>query len=126
MRVLLDTAALIYVLGSPERLGKRATATLANSENVLELSSVSLVEIAIKSGLGKLKLHVGDVRQAIQDLSIRVLPYTADHAFQLFALPTHHPDPFDRQIISQALNEGLPVVTPDETFRRYQGLRVIW
>jgi hypothetical protein len=37
-------------------------------------------------------------RQAVEDLDIRVLPYTADHAFHLFDLPLHHSDPFDRHL----------------------------
>jgi PIN domain nuclease of toxin-antitoxin system len=55
-----------------------------------------------------------------------VLPYTSDHAFQLFTLPRHHNDPFDRQIIAQALLEDIPVVTPDDKFSLYKGLKVIW
>ena len=47
------------------------------------------------------------------------------HAFRLFDLPAHHADPFDRQIIAQALVEDIPVVTPDEAFRQYEGLRVV-
>jgi PIN domain nuclease of toxin-antitoxin system len=54
------------------------------------------------------------------------LPYRADHAFSLFDLPLHHSDPFDRQIIAQALSEQIPVVTPDEKFGLYKGLKVIW
>jgi PIN domain nuclease of toxin-antitoxin system len=42
------------------------------------------------------------------------------------AMPTHHADPFDRQIIAQALVEKVPGVTPDEAFTRYEGLKVIW
>ena len=38
-----------------------------------------------------------------------VLPYSAEHAFRLFDLPTHHADPFDRQIIAQALAEDIAV-----------------
>jgi len=41
-------------------------------------------------------------------------------------LPAHHADPFDRQIIAQALIEDVPVVTPDEAFRLYDGLTVLW
>jgi PIN domain nuclease of toxin-antitoxin system len=126
MRLLLDTAVFIYAVESPERLGKRATAVLKNAHNVLELSTISLAEIAIKAALGKLKLSAATVRQAIQDLDIRTLPFTAEHAFQLFELPLHHGDPFDRQIIAQALSEQIPVVTPDEKFRLYHGLSVVW
>ncbi len=38
----------------------------------------------------------------------------------------HHRDPFDRQIIAQAFSEDLPVVTSDEKFSLYKGLRLIW
>ena len=126
MRVLLDTAILIYAVESPERLSKRATAVLENAENVLELSAVSLSEIAIKTALGKLRLSADVARQAVADLGIRILPYTANHAFQLFDLPLHHGDPFDRQIIAQALSEKIPIVTCDEKFSLYRGLKLIW
>jgi len=126
VRLLLDTAALIYAVESPERLSRRGATALRNTQNILELSTVSLSEIAIKATLGKLRLSAASVRQAIQDLDIRILPYTAEHAFRLFILPLHHGDPFDRQIIAQALSEKIPVVTPDEKFGLYEGLKVIW
>ena len=126
MRLLLDTVTLIYAVESPEHLSKRAASALHNAQNLLELSSVSLAEIAIKASLGKLRLSAAMARQAVQDLDIRILPYTGEHAFQLFALPLHHRDPFDRQIIAQALAEKIPVVTSDEKFRLYEGLKVVW
>jgi len=126
VRLLLDTAVLIYAVESPERLSKRAAAALQNPRNVLELSAVSLAEIAVKAALGKLNLSAATVRQALQDLDIRTLPFSAEHAFQLFGLPLHHGDPFDRQIIAQALSEQIPVTTPDEKFGLYQGLKVVW
>jgi len=126
VRVLLDTAILIYAVESPERLTKRATTVLENAENVLELSAISLSEIAIKTALGKLILSADVARQAVADLNIRILPYTANHAFQLFDLPLHHADPFDRQIIAQALSEKIPILTSDEKFSLYKGLRLIW
>ena len=39
----------------------------------------------------------------VADLRLRILPYAVEHGVHLFDLPTHHADPFDRQIISQAL-----------------------
>jgi PIN domain nuclease of toxin-antitoxin system len=126
VRLLLDTAVLIYAVESPERLSKRAVAALENPENIPELSAVSLAEIAIKAALGKLRLSAAIARQAVQDLDIRVLPYTAEHAFHLFELPLHHGDPFDRQIIAQALSEKIPVVTSDEKFSLYKGVKLIW
>lgn len=126
MRVLLDTAVLIYAVESPELLSRPAASALQDLGNVLELSAISLVEIAIKANLGKLKISPDVARQAIQDLDLRVLPYTAEHALRLFHLPLHHGDPFDRQIIAQALVEGVPIITPDQMFRAYKGLKIIW
>jgi len=126
MRLLLDTAILIYAVQAPERLSKRAAAVLEDGENILELSAISITEIALKTALGKLRVTAAMVRQAVQDLDIRILPYTGEHALRLFELPLHHGDPFDRQIVAQALSEKIPVVTPDEKFRLYNGLKIIW
>jgi PIN domain nuclease of toxin-antitoxin system len=126
VRILLDTAVLIYAVEAPERLSKRVAAALQNPENVVELSAISLVEIAIKSGLGKLGVSAAIARQAVEDLDIRILTFTAEHALHLFDLPLHHGDPFDRQIITQALVEKIPVATPDEKFNLYKGLRIVW
>jgi PIN domain nuclease of toxin-antitoxin system len=126
VRLLLDTATFIYAVEAPERLSKSAASVLRSAENILELSPVSITEIAIKSALGKLKLSSDTTRDSIQDLNIRVLSYTIEHALRLFAVPLHHRDPFDRQIIAQALCEQIPVVTPDAKFRLYKGLKIIW
>jgi PIN domain nuclease of toxin-antitoxin system len=126
VRLLLDTAALIFAVEAPDRLSRRAAAALKSSGNVRELSSISLVEIAVKSSLGKLSISSQIARQALDDLDVRVLPFTSDHAFPLLELPVHHRDPFDRQIIAQALSEDIPVVTPDRQFSSYKGLKVIW
>jgi PIN domain nuclease of toxin-antitoxin system len=126
VRLLLDTAVLIFAVESPERLSKRAAAAIKNPENIRELSSVSLAEIAVKKSLGKLNVPAVLARQAIQDLDIRILPFTAEHAFLLFDLPSHHRDPFDRPIIAQAMCEEVPVITSDEQFRAYEGLDIIW
>lgn len=126
MRLLLDTAALIFAVESPENLSTRAKAVLQNPQNTLELSAISLVEIAIKSALGKLRLSEEDARRAVDEIGVRILPYTSEHAFHLFELPLHHRDPFDRQIIAQALVEKIPIATPDEKFSLYQGLKIIW
>src|ERR1700687_4023964 len=126
VRLLLDTAILVYAVEAPQRLSKRAAAALENPGNVLELSAISITEIAIKASLGKLRVTAALAREAVQDLDIRILPYTGEHALRLFELPLHHGDAFDRQIIAQALSEKVPVITPDEKCRLYSGLRIIW
>jgi len=93
---------------------------------VREISAISQVEIAFKSARGKLTFGQDELNAGITALRLRVLPYTTAHALGLFHLPMLHGDPFDRQIISQALAENIPVVTPDKSFKLYKGLEVIW
>lgn len=38
----------------------------------------------------------------------------------------HHRDPFDRQIIAQAMAEEILVMTTDRAFGAYKGLEMIW
>ena len=126
MRLLLDSAILIFALKAPERLTKRALDIFARPENVLLISSISISEIAIKVARGKLELSLAEVQESFEDLDLRILPYTKDHALRLFDVPFLHADPFDRQIIAQALCEEIPVVTSDEKFSLYKGLKIIW
>ena len=126
MRLLLDTVTFLWSLGSPERLSSRAMSALDNTKAVREISSISLSEIAIKLAAGKIGLRKVDVLDGIADLRLHVLSYAVEHAVRLFELPVHHSDPFDRQIIAQALAEDVPVVTSDRAFSLYEGLRVIW
>jgi PIN domain nuclease of toxin-antitoxin system len=126
MRLLLDTATFIWAVTSPDRLSRAAFSTLRNPSGLREISVISLSEIAIKQSLGKLAFPKDDLTQGLAELQLRVLPYTAEHAHVFFDLPRHHGDPFDRLIIAQALAGDMPVVTADEAFRLYKGLKVIW
>jgi PIN domain nuclease of toxin-antitoxin system len=126
VRVLIDTMVLIWAAQGPARLSQRAARTLRNPRCILELSALSISEIAIKNRSGKLNLPEADLHKALDDLDVRVLPFTREHALKLFGLPWHHPDPFDRQILAQALVEEISVVTSDEVFGRYEGVHVIW
>jgi PIN domain nuclease of toxin-antitoxin system len=126
VRVLVDTVALVYAIESPHRLSRRAKRVFAGGDYVREVSALSLSEIAIKTHRGQLEISDAQVNQALKDLDVDVLAYTREHALRLFGLPRHHTDPFDRQILAQALEESIPVVTSDEVFGRYEGIRVIW
>ena len=125
MRILIDTSVLIFAALEPSRLTKNAFSILADSENTPEFSTVSIAEIALKNATGKLIFSSIDVQHTLDDLKVRVLPFTADHAFRLFDLPLHHRDPFDRQIIAQSLQERIPLMTSDRKFSLYGG-EILW
>jgi PIN domain nuclease of toxin-antitoxin system len=126
MRLILDTVTFIWAVSAPERLSRAAISALRKGTAVRELSVVSLTEIAVKQTRGKLTFSAASAMAGIADLRVRILPYSAEHAIRLFDLPTHHADPFDRQLIAQALVEDVSVVTPDESFNLYRGLKVVW
>ena len=126
MRLLLDTSTFIWAINAPELISKKAKEAMEAEGSIREFSTLSLSEIAIKQAKGKLKLAREQVWTGISDLRLRVLSYSQAHAEQLFDLPTHHSDPFDRMIIAQAIAEEIPVLTSDKTFRLYKGLQLIW
>jgi len=99
---------------------------LYDPDTICELSAISLSEIAIKFAPGKLDLDRDASREGIADLQLRILSWKAEHAFQFIALPRHHMDPFDGQLIAQAPAENIPVVTSDQKFSLYSGIKVIW
>lgn len=126
MRVLLDTVTFLWAVSSPERISRGAMSVLTSAGTVREISAISLSEIAIKQALGKLAFDKEDLARGVADLRLRILPYTEKHAYGLFDLPMHHADPFDRQIIAQALAEVIPILTADRSFSLYPDLEVIW
>lgn len=124
IRYLLDTQVLVQAfLGTlPSDIQEK----LSNPADERILCTISLVEIAIKAANGKLDLTADEALRAVDDLRISLLPLEPQHAFQMFSLPPHHRDPFDRIILATALAERLPVVTADRVFHRYPGIKVIW
>ena len=126
MRVLLDTVAFLLAVKSPESLSREALSGIRNEDALREISAVSISEIAIKRATGKLDFDREDLLRSLDDLQTRVLAYSTEHVLAMFDLPVHHRDPFDRQIIAQALVENIPIITSDRIFRRYKGVRIIW
>jgi PIN domain nuclease of toxin-antitoxin system len=108
-------------------LKKTLRATLSDPSNTVYASAVSTWEIAIKAGLGKLKLpgvpslYLPD---RIQRAGLTALPIAPAHTYGVFSLPNHHRDPFDRLLIAQAQAESLTVVTNDELFAKYDVRRL--
>jgi len=129
MTVLLDTNVFLWsIMGQQSKLSVTALRTVEDTRVKLWLSSISLWEIAIKVGLGKLDLPKSPAFFQAQmskfDIE-RVLPVEAAHVFADFGLPRHHRDPFDRMLIAQAQVEGLPFVTGDKQIHKYP-IQILW
>jgi PIN domain nuclease of toxin-antitoxin system len=118
----LDTNAFLFAINPTGKLGKSVFALLENPDTERWVSSVSLWEIATKVQIGKLPLPVDPVFYTthLEKLGARVLPLEMRHSMELFRLPLHHRDPFDRMLIAQARVEGLTLASNDRLFEAYQ------
>ena len=118
MAYLLDTHVVLWLLSDPGRISVAVQATLADPQTALFLSAVSLWEIEIKSGLGKLDAP-SDLLEQLRQVRIAELPLQFKHTRNLRALPSIHRDPFDRMLIAQAQSADLTLVTADPVIAQY-------
>lgn len=117
MRLLLDTHIFIWAITGSSKLTPAKDLIL--SAEVVYVSAASIWEIAIKSGLGKIKGDPREMASAIELSGFVELPVSARHAARVATLPNHHSDPFDRLLIAQALSEPLLLLTADRTLAQY-------
>ena len=128
MRLLLDSNVLVWAIYSPSQLSRKASLLLQDEQHELLVSHASLWELLGKIGRGRLLLagtSVDTAMQRFRDLGVIFLFVEEHHILAAANLPHHHSDPFDRAIIAQAIDKGLPVVTSDRIFQSY-GVQVIW
>ena len=119
MRLLLDTHVYLWWLEDPALLSDQARIAIADPRNHVFVSSASIIEIAIKQAIGKLKL---DEPPELKLASCRFLelPFTIAHASAFRELPSSHKDPFDRMLAAQARVENLTLVTRDKMMNQYE------
>lgn len=102
MKLLLDTCALLWLVGDRDQLSDAALEALSAQDAQLFVSAISAFEIAVKVRKGKLALT---------------------HACEV---PLAHGDPADRMVVATAMLEGMSVVTPDHLISDCPGLSVVW
>jgi PIN domain nuclease of toxin-antitoxin system len=122
VKFLLDTHALLWVRGDPDRLKPETRRVLADDDNAVFISVVSLWEIVVKCRIGKLDADIDAITARLAPASkIQLLGITPQHLMALDVLPfhQHHRDPFDHLIIAQSIAEGMTLVTRDRNAQLY-------
>ena len=123
MRYLLDTCAWIFLLTNPDKLSKLQQEAILNPQHNIHFSVVSAWEMSIKIAKGKLELPKS-LDELIFESCIKdgyiILDLDIFSVLNNRRLPHHHKDPFDRMLISQAINNDLTIITIDAKLADYE------
>jgi PIN domain nuclease of toxin-antitoxin system len=127
--ILLDTAAWIWRASDPERLSPRARRAIDQADGVL-VSAISVWEVAMLVAKRRIQLDRPverwvDIALALP--GIQLSPLEPAIAVRSTKLPGElHPDPADRIIVATALENSVPILTPDERIRSYPHVQTVW
>jgi PIN domain nuclease of toxin-antitoxin system len=126
LRLLVDTHTILWWLNDDRRLGAKARDLIADQDNEVLVSAVSLWEIVVKVRIGKLTADVAEIANAIKRDGFATLSITTAHLSTLSSLPRHseHRDPFDHLLIAQAIVEDATFVSEDRRATLYP-IRVV-
>jgi PIN domain nuclease of toxin-antitoxin system len=119
MNILLDTHILIWWNEDNPKLSSKARAFIQDTDNTKFVSAVSIWEIAIKTGTGKLTLDLAELLGSLELDGFILLSFHSHHASRVATLAKYHNDPFDRALIAQSLAEGLHLLTHDDILAKY-------
>lgn len=128
MKYLIDTHTLLWIVTNDPKLSAKAKDLYLDSENEIFISMASIWELSIKSSLGKISLEQPldeFVNEHVKGNDIRILKIELPHVLRIENLPFYHRDPFDRLIISQSIEDNIPIIGSDKTFDSYP-IKRIW
>ena len=124
MRLLADTHIVLWRMTGDPRLSAKAIELMDAASNTVEVSTVSVWEVAIKHrldrpGTSAMPLSGSDFLGELSAVGLTPLPIEAAHAVALDTLPMHHRDPFDRLLVAQAMTEPMILLTHDAGLAAY-------
>lgn len=128
MKLLFDTHTFLWWNTEDPRLSPRVRDAIADGQNEIFLSAASVWEISIKTAKGKLILPEPPAQYISNRMDLyqfQPLPVLVRHAVQVYELPSHHADPFDRLLVAQSQIESMPLISVDDDIRKYE-VEVVW
>ena len=133
MRYLLDTHTLLWVIGRSDRLSNTARDIVRDRTNEIVASTVSLWEISLKYGLGKLVLGSmtpEDIPAHCERLGVEMVWLDPANASTYHTLPrvAEHRDPFDRMLVHQCIRMRASLLSRDVRLAYYEpyGFKRVW
>lgn len=120
MRLLLDTHFAFWWQTGDPRVTENVRSAVEAADEVF-VSSVSLWELTVKAGLGKVRIDLSVFTEQVEAMGFTWLPIENAHILTLPFLPAFddHRDPFDRLLVAQSMSEPLILLTEDRKLARY-------
>ena len=128
MKYLLDTHIWIWSFTQASRLSSRVAKVLADSQNEVWLSPVSVWELTILCRKGRMQVHPDLstwVRRSISDLQLTEAPLTVEVALAIPTISFAHADPADQFLAATAKVFDLSLITADEHLLKLPGIRTL-
>jgi PIN domain nuclease of toxin-antitoxin system len=128
MNLLLDTHIWIWNDLEPWKLASDINRALANPENQLWLSPVSIWEITVLLEKRRINLKQefrGWADESIRDLQLQEAAITWEVAHEMRYTLLGHRDPADRFLVATAKVYDMTLVTADELLMKVPGLSVL-
>jgi len=128
VRFLLDTHTLLWWLAGDQRMSGAVRAAIIDEANTVVVSAASIWEIATKSRIGKLPgiaAIAHRIPEVLADERFEAVGISPREAHRAGWLAGHHRDPFDRMLVAQALELGLPIATRDAALKQL-GATTFW
>ena len=119
MRLLVDSAPLLWWLAGGEQMQPNAMAAMEYPENQVGISVASVWEIERWRAEGRVEIP-DEWLDHVAEPELRTLAVTAEHAALAGALAHQGGDDVDRVLVAQAQLEGFAIVTRDPVFARFQ------
>jgi PIN domain nuclease of toxin-antitoxin system len=118
MKIIIDTHIFLWALAEPTKIERNIRTALETVANTIYVSFITIVEIMMKSSLGKLAINFDPVEMA-QKSGFELLDFSPQDALPLKEMPFHHKDPFDRMLIAQSISRKYLIMTHDSKFSLY-------
>jgi PIN domain nuclease of toxin-antitoxin system len=128
VKLLLDTHIWLWSALEPHRLSRRVARELADQENELWLSPISVWELTVLQRKGRLdepKNLSAWVAESAKDLELIEAPITIDVALAVASIDFPHGDPGDHLLAASAKVFDLTLVTADENLMELAEISVL-
>lgn len=128
MRLLLDTHVWLWSALDPERLPKPAAEALADPDNEVWISPITVWETLVLAERKRVVLQPDPerwIRDTLQQQPLREAPLTHEVALRSRSIALPHRDPADRFLAATAIVFELTLVTTDRRLRGHRQFRTL-